>query len=313
MRLQAKRAYGARLLGSTNLKIKAINQVHKSTDTGGWVDMWSTNYDWVNWLKKGIDSTKALGANTVKMTGLSARALTADKTRFQNTLLDRTRLYLDYTYSQGLYVYWQVNQKLIYGTTAELNTTAFETIKLLRDYPHVIGLDLWNEPDAEGAAGQSVITAYLAATVPTLRALAPHIPLTVSTAIPDTNWGTYQRIVDAAPYVDFYDLHFYEQTTTPIDFTTQAALFHASAVFKPWLIGESGTPGAPYFSWPFGETQRAAFYGRLSGASQLADCMGVVAFALTDYDGAQFGFFPETMVGPRSSITNQFANWRDIR
>lgn len=320
MRL-ASRPAGSTLHWPTGAKMKAINQVHKLSDTDGfnWPRMWDQNYDWNGWLRPGLDKVAGLGANTVKMIGLGEPALAVSGTAFEPYLADRMRQYLDYAASLGLLVFWQVNTRSEYGNTATLVASAVANARILADYPNVVAIDLWNEIDLEvSSSWEASAVPFMQQAYAALKAVTP-LPLTASLAsgppLPPTS--AYTRMTRIAPFVDFWDFHQYHRTTdvTAIPYPEQFATFRTLPYYKPWLIGESGAPRVSGGGGGFvaGPTEQSEHWSRLMVMSYEPDCLGVVGFSLTDYDSLQFGVFAEDLLTAKHELSGPFAGWRDIR
>ncbi len=320
MRLAARPA-GSTFTWPTNVKIRAINQVHKQSDTDGfnWPNMWDPNYDWNGWLRPGLDRVAALGANTVKMIGLGVPALSVDGVTLKPYLADRMRQYLDYAQSLGLLVFWQVNSRKAYGTTSQLVAAAVANARVLAGYQNVVGIDLWNEIDLElSATWEADAVPFMAAAYPAIKAVTT-VPLTASLSAgpPLPPASGYTRMTRLFPYVDFWNFHQYHRTTdvTAIPYPGQFDTFRTLPYYKPWLIGESGAPRVSGGGGGFaaGPLEQSEHWSRLMVMSYEPDCMGVVGFSLTDYDALHFGVYEEDLGTPKRELAGPFAAWRDVR
>lgn len=318
----SNRPYGARLGGPTNVKVKGVMQVHKNSDSSAtpkyWSSMWGAGFDWVGWLKKGIDQTKALGANTIKILGPDYLATVSGA--LPNTVLDRIRQYLDYTASVGLYVYWGCQSDRYYLGGASTTTQAQDVAlvqaqaRIVNDYPHVIGLDMENEYNFPFADAT-----FAAAVFPAVKAVAPLLPVTISLTDNYIRNPNDSLVTALKPYVDYWDFHWYETTDgggarVPGPTSSHVAAFRASSNYKPFIFGESGTPEFPGAGVAGGSANITAHWQLLGDTAAAApDCYGAVGFSLTDFDAANFGVFAEALTTPKSQSATPFATWRGVK
>ena len=306
------RPSGQMLRWPTNTKLKCIELVNKGSGNTP-DDMWSTAWDWT-FQQTAIDKAVLLGANAVKFQGSSVHLITGGEVN--RDVADHQRQALDYCRSQGLAVYWQMYHKTVYGTEAEQVTMTAAVMRVLRDYTDIlVAVDLWNEPDAIGNGTASQVASFAALGFPAARAVTAEIPLTISLTINGaSDWLTSAYYAGLVDYVDFWDFHAYYLSTTPqIPATADVNAFRSAAHYKPFILGEVGAPLNPSPSFEYGPVHQRAFYTALGDFSRVPDCMGVVAFCMTDYDAGDFGFYTLAFAGPRSQLSDPFSAWRDVR
>lgn len=305
MRIRPIRPTGVRVHPGSNIKIKGLMQVHKSTDgNDGWTKMWTTTHDWDGWLRPGLDAIKATNCNLAKIVAPNEQLLDANL-RFPSQAVDNMRQWLDYCRTIGLYATIQMGLNAA-GTLTQHVAAAKEIAKILTDYPHVPLFNLQGE--LGWVFGTS--TEYVAAASSEIRQFS-NLPLTVS--FDHTYWpppATSAYFDALAPHLDLWEFDPYEDTF-PVPTIEQARAFRNTSYFKPFLYGETGTPMiANINNWPYGEAVSRAHW-QLVGETVAADpfCYGAIGFSLTDFDANNFGVFSEAFVGPKGYIEEPLARY----
>ena len=309
------RPSGTRITPTSNIKAKGMCVIYRPSTMGigqtlmhgAYDGMWGSQADWAGWTKPCIDLVRGLGGNAARFTGPGGiLAAGSDNGVAPRQALDNIRRMLDYTASVNFLVYWQTMIKTGDGTQAQNVNAASVMAQTLDDYPNVIGIDLWNEPDAAGSGTQAQVGTFAAAVFPAVRAVT-RIPLTISLSGAPGTWATHPYASTLAPYVDFWDFHNYALTNAASTVYSGLASWRASPYYKPFICGESGAPLISGSGFTGGSVQQAAVYSNLALLSAEPDCRGVFAFCLNDYDGSQWGFYDTSLVGPRSQVGNPFS------
>lgn len=280
------RPAGNRLRAPTNILLKGQTIVVPYGDSTS-VQMW-TNWPWANWLKPQIDLAVARGANCFTIKGPPGAALNGGLS--QSVVAGDLRQFLDYTASIGCYVYACIGQ--YEGTpTQNINNAGF-VAGVHAPYPHVVGIDAWNEtfnmPADYPTAAQAIMAAVRSAC---------SIPVTCS--VGNGMGPNLSLLASVAAYCDFIDVHPY----API--APDWAYLRAQPWWKPFIIGEAGSNVAAGAS-----TQTAFYNGLASTYATQRDCFGVVGFCMVDYDNGQWGMYDTVPGGTlRTQISSAFDAW----
>ena len=307
------RPSGARVSPTSNVKAKGVCVIPNAamgvgqTRLHGFYDgAFGSRPDFNGWFKPAIDKVRVLGGNAARITGPHGiLAAGSDDGATPRQAMDNVRRLLDYAASVNFLIYWQTMIKTGDGTQQQNTDAAALMARTLNDYPNILGIDLWNEPDAAGAGTQLQVGTYAAAAFPAVRAVTS-IPLTISLGGAPASWATHPYASTLAPYVDFWDFHNYAMASAPSTVYSGLASWRASPYYRPWLCGESGAPFVSGSGFTGGSAQQSAVYSNLALLSAEPDCRGVFAFCLTDYDGSQWGFYDGSQVGPRSQVSSPF-------
>lgn len=286
-----QRPNGYRLAQPTNIKIKGLFAVPKPA-APDWSSMW-TEWDWSGWIQPQIDRAITQGANTIKCT--TALAAVLDGRISQATANARLRQFLDYAVEHGLLVYWNLGVSNEFGayTDAQLQAVMASYAAVLDGYPEVVGIDVVNEW-WDDTRGPTFVTAVKAQT---------SIPLTFSRNIGGAGSWTPPQVW--AQHCDFLDYHPYYGPTFGVPQPGDLGQLRGSAYYKPWLIGELGSPTTD------GQARQTAFWLALGVLAAEADSYGSVGFCINDYS-APYGMYDQSG-NVRQWIADAFHTWPNVR
>lgn len=282
--------------------VKGFNQHPKSAQFSGgrgvFEQFWGAQWDWA-WVQDSIDRSASRGAKVYRIigdvNGIKAGTIT------QATYTARVTQIADYIVSKGMRLYYcgcDLNQR---GDAVQADIVAqyVEVAKVLQARAaNVFGFDLANEiRSTYGTTPKSTSFPWMQAASAAIRQAAPDVPLSVSDigGGGSDDGGSAGGIVSRAacfgeyqawaPYVDFFDVHAYEDSVG--EFRPWQLAPYLLAVDRPLCIGEFGSD----LSVSNGDALGAALYARV-GAIRAAT-QGVVALLQWAIRNDQYGLYKE--------------------
>lgn len=296
------RPWGSRLRQPTTVKLKGL-MVQRASDQPYNKSFW-IDWRWTTHVKTQIDLAVAKGANCVRIPGCTAGVVQGLQT--QSDFDSKLTQILDYTASTGLLVYWISH--LSYGgddlDASDPATLAAVTamMAIVGNYSHVVGNDCSNE--SVWQVGSSRALANQQAFYPAIKAVAPNLPLSVSHLVTGSSAFTDPNLTQMANYVDFWDFHPYYGSGNAVD--ADLATFRASVNYKPFLIGECGSPLSA------GSSTQAARWTAVGALGSVSDSYGAIGYAIqSDFAGdGDYGMFSaDGTWDERAWISSAFAEW----
>lgn len=273
---------------------------------GDWHNLWE-DWPWTSWIKFQVDLLQSVGGNTVRLMGTYKGVY--DATINIATVLDRWDQLAEYTASIGMYLYPCVGGDFAgaYGYTPSNAFVADEAAAVaerLREYDHIIGIDIVQERSTSWAAtnGEAAYSAVKAET---------DVPLTYSHVVTnstDLAATTWRSQLDRM--VDFFDIHINSYDLGATDLANQ---YWALGGTKPTLIGEFGRPMSDGSSARAGvyTATKAGVNATASIATGTVYLAGALSWAISDQDTVssnQWGMFDAAGVA-RTNVTSIFSTF----
>lgn len=181
--------------------------------TGAWPAMWAS-WDWDNWIKPQIDYMigNGVGCNAIRFQGAAyaVKNGTLDMAQY----LARWSQLIEYCAQYGVYVY---PCGCTLDTDTDMNLPADQMGAVFaqifahhQQYDNVIGVDMIQETANWGAPTWTATIAKLAALISVVKQCGVTLPITCSS--PEFVDSGFPWVLEAAPYLDFIDIHCYYHT-----------------------------------------------------------------------------------------------------
>jgi hypothetical protein len=265
----------------TRAMLRGLRLVNYYPADNGWTRMWS---DWSETrLDTDFDRIASLHANAVRV------ILHLQAFGYPNpspTMTERLARTVELADRHGLKVEitlfdWAANYRDLTGSAR----WAAAVLSDYRDDPRIAFIELQNEMDPTNPEA----IAWARQTLPCVRALVGHIPMSISVSGADPGGiPGLRRLVAAALPVDFYDLHYYERSALAYA-TFREALELTGPV--PLFIGEAGysTYVAPSSSGPASgtslsqEAHQDQFHRTVQYAARLVGLAAPAPWILSDF------------------------------
>lgn len=205
--------------------------------TGAWPRMWS-EWDWDGWIKPQIDYMigNGIGCNAVRVQG--AAYAVHNGTLNMATYLAHWAQLIEYCAQYGVYVYpcgctldTDTDMNL---TAAEMGATFAEIFLHHQQYDNVVGIDMIQETANWGEPTWTATIAKLAALIAVIKAAGVTLPITCSSS--EFVDSGFPWVIEAAPYLDFIDIHCYYHTVP----AGALDAIYAAAPGKDIICGEVG-------------------------------------------------------------------------
>lgn len=272
------------------------------------------NFDaiWPTFLKPQIDNMvgNGIGVNTFRIVGCNWGVLSGHYS--QAYYDDRVYQVASYLKSIGCYFYFNFGWidggvggggETVYGTIADIATSAASTIRQIQGLGNVIGCDLFNE-----AQGGGFSNGFITQTIAAAKALGANIPFTCSSSstsdpISPSTGSTWLNSIAAS--LDYIDVHLYDgaypNANAPV--INYFNYFRANFPTKQILIGEFG------LTQTFTQDQRNAYFDACLKIITLPDPMmaGGLAWCCRP-DVQDYGFCDTNMV-PRQENCNNLRHY----
>ncbi len=181
--------------------------------SGAWPAMWDS-WDWDGWIRPQIDYMigNGVGCNAIRVQG--AAYAVQNGTLDMGQYLGRWSQLIEYCAQYGVYVYpcgCTLDTDTDMNLPADQMGAVFAQIFMHhQQYENVVGIDMIQETANWGAPTWTATIAKLAALIAVIKATGVTLPITCSSS--EFVDSGFPWVLEAAPYLDFIDIHCYYHT-----------------------------------------------------------------------------------------------------